>query len=188
MKINFEIIRQGAEFLHRLVYTYQISPFEVTGFNEDRSYEYACRNDIPFIRGWPTFYKTLEKTSLQNRIGIAALPHADGQPASSVLGGWNLMISRHSKVKREAAIFLNHMLSPEVQKIMLKVGGYLPVVRDIYTDPDILAEIDYLPYLKQLVDKGFYRPAGPQYIQLSKSLADSIYRYLNRPVNPNEGP
>ncbi|NHZ85072.1 MAG: extracellular solute-binding protein [Planctomycetia bacterium] len=186
LKINVELTKQGTEFLYKLIYTYKLSPIEVTSFNENRSYEHALQNNIPFMRGWPTFYQTIKNKSMQNLIGIAALPHANDEPASSVLGGWNLMISKHSKVKREAAIFLNYMISPEVQKTMLKVGGFLPVVSTIYSDTEILREIDYLPYFKRLVDNGFYRPAVSQYTQLSKSLADSIHWYLTHALaNPD---
>ncbi len=177
LAINSDLAEEGTDFIYKLIYEYRLSPPEVTTFNEDRSYEFALRNDIPFFRGWPTFFRTVD-TTVQNRIGFAALPHFDGQPASSVLGGWNYMISRHSKVKREAAVFLNYMISPEIQKIMLLKGGYLPVLSAHYTDPDILKEIDYLPYLKHLVDSGFYRPVVPNYTQFSKRLADQIHQQL----------
>lgn len=180
LTINSELAEIGTDFLYKLIYHYKLSPTEVTNFNENRSYEYAIEKDIPFFRGWPTFYQTIKNTTIQDRIGIAALPHVQGQPTSSVLGGWNYMISKHSKVKREAAIFLNFMISPEIQKIMLLEGGFLPVLSAHYTDPDILKEIDYLPFLKHLVDIGFYRPIVSHYTQLSKQLADQIHRHLTQ--------
>lgn len=88
------------------------------------------------------------------------------------------MISKHSKAKKEAAVFIEYMISPETQKIMLKEGGFLPVVEALYSDADILQEMTYLSYLKQLVDNGFYRPNAPQYTQLSKILADHIHKIL----------
>ncbi len=180
MKINVDITDEGSEFLRQLIYAYKLSPEAVLSFDENRTYEYAFQYDIPFMRGWPTYIQKIKNTSLGDKIGIAALPHSPGQPSSSVLGGWNLMLSKHSKVKREAAIFLNYMLSPEVQQTMLQVSGYLPVHSDIYLNPDILREIDYLPFLKQLVDNGFYRPAVPQYTYLSKRLADRIHQRLTQ--------
>ena len=178
LKINLQLAKKGTAFIQDLIEKRKLAPLEVTTFNEDRCYEHALKNNIPFFRGWPSFYKTLENRHEKKLIGIAAIPHFKDQPSSSVLGGWNLMISKHSKAKKEAAVFIEYMISPETQKIMLKEGGFLPVVEALYSDPDILQEMTYLSYLKQLVDNGFYRPNAPQYTQLSKILADHIHNVL----------
>ena len=78
MTINSEIVKTGADFLYQLIYHYRLAPPEVTTFNEDRSYEYAFQYDIPFFRGWPSFFQTMKNTVMQDQIGIAALPHQTG--------------------------------------------------------------------------------------------------------------
>lgn len=180
--IEPDLIQFGTDFLYKLIYTYKLSPPEVRTFNENRSYEYALNNDIPFFRGWPTYYQSLKGSPIQEKVGIAAPPHIEGQPPASVLGGWNLMISKHSKVKSEAALFLNYMLSPEVQKTMLLEGGYLPVLGNLYKDPEILNKMEYLPYLKHLLDQGFYRPSDKRYTYLSQQLVEQIHRELVQPT------
>ncbi len=169
---------EGTRFIQDLIEKYRLVSPEVTTFNEERCYEYALMHDVPFFTGWPSFYKTLEGTPIQDQIGIAAIPHAMNQAPSSMLGGWSLMISKHSHAKKEAALFIKFMISPEVQKILLREGGFLPVAAEIYSDPDVLREMNNITYLKQLVDDGFHRPNIPQYTQLSKLLADNIHAVL----------
>jgi len=177
-EINQDLVSDGVKFLADLIYTYKLAPDNVLEFNENKTYEYAIANNTPFFRGWPTYYQTLKNTPFEGKIGIAALPHIKDQPPGSVIGGWNLMISKHSKVKTEAAIFINYMLSEEVQKTMMLEGGYLSVVSELYSDPDILKKMTYVPYLKQLMDRGFYRPKVKNYTNLSKNLANQIHRQL----------
>ena len=181
LKLDASILQMGSSFLYDLIHTYGLAPLEVINFNENRTYEFALENDTPFFRGWPSFYRAIQDSALEHLIGIAALPHIGSEPPASVLGGWNLMISRHSNVKPEAAVFLNYMVSSPVQEIMLERGGYLPVIQNLYSDENILQEVKYISYFKALVDKGFYRPSFSQYTQLSQNLSGLLYKALSSP-------
>ncbi len=186
LELNSKLVEKGRSFLYNLIHIQKVAPTEVTEFNEDQTTAFALNNDTPFFRGWPSLYRTLQDSSLDHLFGIAALPHSEGEPAASVLGGWNLMISRHSNVKPEAALFLNYMISEPVQEIMLKEGGYLPVISSLYSKQSILSEVQYLSYLKHLVDNGFYRPSVTQYIQLSQILAETLHAALSSPPQISE--
>ncbi|MEJ2051872.1 MAG: hypothetical protein P8Y60_18935, partial [Calditrichota bacterium] len=70
------------------------------------------------LRGWPGFSKhyrdAVKDTSKFQFIKIAAVPHFRGSKPAAVLGGWNLMISKHSS---RNGMPLNLFVSPWKKRI-----------------------------------------------------------------------
>ena len=85
------------------------------------------------------------------------------------------MISKYSTKKKEASLFLEHILSEESQKTMYEIGRYLPILDTIYQDSSYMREHPSLAFLRGLMEIGIHRPAHPDYTKVSDVLA----RYLN---------
>ncbi|NOX88208.1 MAG: extracellular solute-binding protein [Calditrichaeota bacterium] len=183
-KINIQTpeFRKGVRFLVDLIHKYRVSPIEVTRFNEQASYRYAFKNNIPFFRGWPSLLREIdsipEGAAIKDQLGVAALPHFKGFPAVSEIGGWNLMIADHSNNKTQASLFLKYVLSTEGQKILMETGGYLPVKKEIYTDEASLKINPYLNLLKTLMEKGVYRPVHKDYTKISAIITPWLHKAL----------
>jgi len=62
---------------------------------------------------------------------MAALPREKVGPATSALGGWNLVISKYSRNKNEAAAFLKFVISEKAQNELFKMGCNIPVLNTI---------------------------------------------------------
>jgi len=163
------------DFVHR----YHMSPPEVTEYDEIRSYSHMLRYGGAFVRGWPNFIEGIPgfypyAVDTAN-IVRAALPHFAGQPPVSVLGGWNLMISRSSTNKEAALTFIRYLQKEEAQKTFFEVGGYIPTNRAVYADSAFLAVRPVLAYYRMLLDRGFQRPQLVEYTRLS----DIVSHYAN---------
>ena len=53
---------------------------------------------------------------------IAPLPHLKEHEPGWTLGGWNLMLSKHSQHKPEAIEFIKFMTSKKSQEILFQMG------------------------------------------------------------------
>jgi len=173
---------QSCQFMVDLIYKYQVTPPIATSFTENESYLYALSNDIPFIRGWPSFTSNIsvfpEDSAKVNNLVIAQLPHFQGKNPATVFGGWNLMIAKDSAEKEAASLFLQYVYSEDAQKILYEYGGYLPIRTDIYEDEVYCRENSSLLQLKSIMDSGIHRPALINYTRISDILSQTINKTL----------
>ncbi len=190
LSLNRPEVVNSCQLLVDLIHKYGLSPGAVTSFNESATYAYALSHDVPFFRGWPGFLKEIagypggsEKAEL---LGIAALPHFRGNQAASAYGGWNLMVSKHSSKKDEAALFLKFILSEEAQKILYETAGYLPVLNSLYTEQDYIDQHPELVFFRKLLERGIHRPVAPDYTKMSGILSAYLHKALKKEITVRE--
>ncbi len=166
------------------------SPPQVVEFDENLSYQYMLDHDAVFVRGWPNFVENFRSfygdTAKLRAIRKAALPHFKGTKPVSVFGGWNLMIARSSGKKEAALEFVRFMNRDAVQKIMFDAGGYIPVVKSVYSDSLFLDRNSELRYYRQLLRRGFHRPALPEYTKTSDVISHFVHLAIKKQVSPQQ--
>ncbi|HDK35290.1 MAG TPA: extracellular solute-binding protein [Bacteroidetes bacterium] len=172
--------RRGLQLLTDLVNRYQLAPRVVTQFKENPSFHYALAKDAIFVRGWPgAFINNTFPDSEAKKIPdmeMAAVPHFKGQKPVAVYGGWDLMISKESTQKKEAAQFLKFVVRKDMQELLYEKGGYIPINRAVYQDSGFLKKHPQLIYLRHLLDMGVYRPSLVEYTRISDII--SYYTHL----------
>jgi multiple sugar transport system substrate-binding protein len=170
--------RSALQLLVDLVHREKASPPTVVDFDEPRSYRFMLDNDAVFLRGWPNFVEnfrtTYPDTSRLNRIRKAALPHFQGMEPTSVVGGWNLMLSKFSTRKAEALEFMRFLETKEAQQILYEYEGFLPVARSIYADSAYMGAHPDLAYYHSLLKRGFHRPSLVDYTRISDVLSHYV--------------
>ena len=190
LRITTAKSQRSAQFMLDLITKYEFAPRAVTAFNERESYIYALQTDAPFFRGWSSYLKDIDIEGQDpekvNHLKMAYLPHFKGHKPVTVFGGWNLMISKYSKKKPEAFEFLRYILSEEVQKIMFETSGYLPVLKSIYSDPDVVHESPYIEYVEEIMEVGIHRPALTNYTKISDILSFYINKVLQSEIGVSE--
>jgi multiple sugar transport system substrate-binding protein len=158
-----------------LVGPHHATPPIVTTFTEVPSFQYFMEKDGLFIRGWTTYGKDFEMTPVdkdkQRALKIAPLPHMQGGRPASVLGGWDLMISKFSTKKEAAADFVKFLLEEESQEIFYSQSGYYPVLKSFYEDPALLRKYPEIRVVKKLLQSGVYRPLDKDYTNYSKIMS-----------------
>ncbi len=172
--------RKTLNLLFNLVHNYNISPQIISEFNENNCYEYFIKKDAVFLRGWPSsendYKKLLNKENVDSLIGKASLPYLEGSTPRSVLGGWNIAISKYSENKKAAFKFIEFLLEEKSQSTMHEIGSYLPAIKSLYANKDFLKKYPNLAYTKSLLDRGIHRPLLENYTKLS----DIISFYTNK--------
>lgn len=171
---------KSAQRLVDMIYKNEVTPAQVAEFDESKSYEYALENDILFFRGWPTLirYSNLVSRTMSklNLLGEAPLPKNSDDHSTATIGGWNLVLSRYSSVKKEAVTFIKFILSQEVQELNYKSGSYLPILKSFYTDTKLLNNYPRLNKFKKIIQNGVHRPSDYNYTKIS----DVLSMYLNK--------
>jgi len=179
---NTRIARKSLNLLVDFVNSYDITPKAVVNFNEASCYKYFIENNGVFLWGWPSFekdsknlYKSTDKDQLLEK---AALPHFENFPPSTILGGWNIMVSKYTKKKNEISEFLKFVISKKAQEMLYVNGAYLPILNIFYNDSVYLKKYPDLIFKKKLLDTGVHRPFLENYTRIS----DIISYYANKAI------
>jgi multiple sugar transport system substrate-binding protein len=185
--LGSDAARSALRMMVDLVHKDGMSPAGVTEFDENLSYSWMLENNAMFVRGWPNFVENFRKTYPDSaKLGLirkAALPHFPSRQPTSVLGGWNLMLSKQSTRKAEAVEFIRFAGTKEADKILYDAEGFLPVNRDIYRDTAYMRDHPDLAYYYTLLERGFDRPAMVDYTRISDILSYYIHRAIRRDIS-----
>ncbi len=180
-------IRQALEHLHRLIYTYRLTPPVVTGFDEVSCYNYLLEKNGVFVRGWPGFEFSVQAFNQQHqtdyKINFTAIPYFKTPETKAIYGGWNLMISENSQHPREALTFIRYMQKSASQKLLFTSGHYLPALKSVYTDSLLLTEFPQLQTLHRLLLDGQHRPMRSDYTRISDILSYYFHQALKNEIS-----
>ncbi|NJN68462.1 MAG: ABC transporter substrate-binding protein [Chloroflexaceae bacterium] len=135
-----------------------IAPETVVSFREEDARELFQRGDAAFMRNWPYAYAmgNAANSPIRERFDVAPLPHDGSHPGVGTVGGWQLAVSAYSPNPEAAIAFVRYLTSAEVQKWRAIEGGYVPTIRSVSEDPQVIAA---LPFLERL--QGVVRIARP---------------------------
>ncbi|KAA5838146.1 ABC transporter substrate-binding protein [Saccharopolyspora hirsuta] len=133
-----------------------------------------------YLRQWPSALKQIEQTGAGPGTAVSPLPAFDehSEPAA-VLGGWNLAIATEAANPAGAVAVIDHATSAEFQKSMVLEHSQAPVRAATYDDPEVIAELPFIPQLKQSVLSAKPRPKSPVYPQLSRAIYRNVYQVIS---------
>ena len=167
----------------------KIAPQGVLNYGEEDARGVWQAGNAAFMRNWPYAWSLGNKddSPIKGKIGVAALPKggANGKNAAT-LGGWQLAVSKYSKVEKEAADLAMYMTSPEVQKDRAINGSYNPTIPSLYKDKDVLAANPFMGDLYDVFTSAVARPAtvtGLKYPEVSNAFWDATHEVLSGKSN-----
>ena len=167
----------------------KIAPQGVLNYGEEDARGVWQAGNAAFMRNWPYAWSLGNKddSPIKGKIGVAALPKggANGKNAAT-LGGWQLAVSKYSKVEKEAADLAMYMTSPEVQKERAINGSYNPTIPSLYKDKDVLAANPFMGDLYDVFTSAVARPAtvtGLKYPEVSNAFWDATHEVLSGKSN-----
>ncbi|MDP3581419.1 MAG: extracellular solute-binding protein, partial [Ignavibacteria bacterium] len=187
IKIQTPAAEKALQLLVDLVNKYHLSPQSVLDSRESECYRTYISDEGVFLRGWSgldVWYKNnIGPQDISQKYAIVPLPHfKNGKPAS-IIGGWNMMLSKYSTNKNEAVEFIKFMISEEAQKLLFEKGGYLPVNKNLYENKNVLATYPEIAFYKRIISTGAHRPFLDKYTRCS----DIIAHYLNMAIKKEIG-
>lgn len=189
-RFSDKISVKSAKLLSDLVNKYKISPKNIINYREKNAYEDFITNDALFLRGWQSFKKdtkNLNKSKTKDKfIKEARLPHFKGSKIGATIGGWNLMLAKNSKHKKEAIKFMKFILKEKSQKILYEQGSYLPVIKSLYADSMFITKHPDLVFDGKLLEEGVLRPRLKLYTRISDILSHYLRLAIAGKISPEQ--
>lgn len=175
-------------FMRDLITRYRVSPEIVTTLVEESSRHIFGNGRAVFMRNWPYAWNIFVKegSPVKGKIGVAALPAADGHPSASTLGGWQIGINRHSRHPEAAERFVRFLTSKESQKTLALTIGYKPTRRSLYSDPDLKRQQPFITGLHDILMKARPRPVSPYYMMITQILQPEFSAAISGIKTPAE--
>lgn len=172
---------EATEIMKKLVDEY--APEGITTYVETESEQVFKEGKSLFIRDWSGFWTSGqdEGSKVAGLIAATKLPTGpNGTESHTCLGGLDLVVNNAiSDEQKEAAVeFVNYLISPEIQKEMTMISSQPPVVKDVYSDEEILAEIPFYEDFYDIIMTGKSRPMSPQYAKVSDAIQKNIHQAL----------
>jgi len=191
---GFNLDRPEAEkalqMLVDFIYKYKLTPRDVVKFTEIPSYAYYIKNDGLFLRGWPSYDKDFKETpfdtSKEKYLRKAPLPYFENGKPASVIGGWNLMISKFSDKKEAAIDFVKFLLSEKSQETFYRLSGHYPVINKFYYDSSFVKKYPEFREIRQLIKSGIHRPAHEEYTRYSIIMSYYFEQALLKKISVKE--
>lgn len=161
------------------------SPGSVLTYKEEDARRIFTEGQALFLRNWPYAWSMAqgEGSKVEDRVGIARLPHAPGETPYSTIGGWNVAVSSFSEHPEEAFEFLAFIAGERSLKLRAIEGGYLPTRKATYADSDVL---EANPHFERFFDVFRYtknRPRSPHYPRASDIIQKNVHSALSGSVD-----
>jgi len=169
-----------------------IAPQSVAQYTEQESAATFLNGDAVFCRNWPYMYALAadpEQSKIkQDQISVAPLPAGSGPNGKSVsgLGGWSFLINAAMDEETQDAAwkFVEFASAPEQQKFRAIEGGFLPTLKALYDDRDVLDAVPVIKLAPEVLSRTVPRPVSPYYSDMSLEMAAQFNDSLNGETTP----
>jgi len=169
-----------------------VAPQSVAQYTEQESQGTFLRGDAVFCRNWPYMYALAadpEQSKIkQDQVSVAPLPAGSGPKGKSVsgLGGWSFLINAAMDEETQDAAwkFVEFASAPEQQKFRAIEGGFLPTLKALYDDRDVLDAVPVIKLAPEVLSRTVPRPVSPYYSDMSLEMAAQFNDSLNGETTP----
>ena len=155
-----------------------VSPSGVTTYAEEATRRLFQNGETAFLRNWPYVYGLASESDIAGQFDIKPMPSTPQGRSGACQGGWGFGIAKSTDHPDEAWQVIEYFTKPEIQKRYALKNGQTPTRRDLFDDPELVAEYEYLPDLLNVLENAVLRPPIAQYSQAS----DILQRYLSAAI------
>ncbi len=164
----------------------EISPPEVTGYQEEDARALFQTGNAAFMRNWPYAYPLgqAEDSPVRDLFGVTRLPKGEGAAArhAGAIGGQQIGVSRYSRNPDAAAAAARCLTDIAAQRRRALADGTVPAIPALYADADVRARIGPAEQIEEsLREHAVARPAartGRHYIEISLVYFTEVNRVL----------
>ena len=163
----------------------EVSPPGVLSYEEDESRGVFQSGNAVFMRNWPFAWALAQgdTSPVKGKVGVGALPKAEGGRVAATLGGWNLAVSKFSKHPADAADLVMYLTSFDEQKRRTVKYSYQPTIPRLYEDKDVLTANPFFANLLSAFKSAVPRPStvtGGKYNQVSSAFWNAVHAVLSK--------
>ena len=169
-----------------------IAPEGVLNYSEEEARGVFQSGHAVFMRNWPYAWTLAQGAGspVKGKVGVIPIPKGgpDGHH-TSVLGGWQMAVSKYSKHQAVAADLALYLTSEQAQKIWATKGGYFPTIPALYKDPEVLASNPLFGVMFPSFADAVARPStvtDGAYNQVSNAFWNAVYDVLTHRASAKE--
>lgn len=139
-----------------------------------------------FMRNWPYAYSLgQDAPKIKGKFDVAPFPKFGEYDAASILGGYNLAVSRYSDNPDGAAALINYLTAEEAQ-ITYAEKATPSVLTSVYEDEGVRQALPFHETLLSSIEQGRSRPVSPVYPQISEAISSNVYAVLSGDASVDE--
>jgi len=160
----------------------KLLPPDVANYQTDEIRHQLTQGTLVMGLGWGYMWPRFEgeaDSRVAGKIGIANPPGFSAGSGAGCVGGWHVAVVAASKVKGRAIEVARYLSSPETAKTLATRTGALPVFRDLYADPEILAAQPWFADALPVLMRARVRPASPRYNEISEIVRGNFHAFLS---------
>lgn len=161
---------QATQFMVDLIHKARVTPVAVTTWKETEARNVFIEGQAVMLRTWLSDYKVINldpASKVAGKVEVAPLPASAGRKGKSVLGTWNLAISKFSKHPDESMTFIKYLTAAEQMRVKQVRGGQVATRPEVLHDPEIVKAFPYITPLEVVFQEAKPRPVRPDYPQIS---------------------
>lgn len=160
-----------------------IVPKECLTYDIEEARKEFQTGNAAFFRSWCYAWEMMNDSSsgIAGRVGVAAVPAGPTGPRT-VLGGWQLGISRASRNKDDAWRLVRFLTSEASQRRRALMGGFPPTRSAVYRVPELLEKQPHFPLIEQSIPNLVARPSRGSrlaYSQISAIYMGGVHEVLS---------
>jgi DNA-binding SARP family transcriptional activator/ABC-type glycerol-3-phosphate transport system substrate-binding protein/predicted ATPase len=165
-----------------------ISPPDIADHDQGISQAIWDTGNAAFMRNWNvSFSQGMVDPTLREKTEITLLP-SGGAGQVTMLGGWQLAISKYAKYPQEAIALVRQSANPEAQfHRAITPPYYPPSIPELYDHPDIVAAQPHFSKVKSMIAGGtVIRPSkvtGKLYPQVSEAYFTAVHAILTGQID-----
>src|SRR5919202_1454139 len=169
-----------------------VAPIAVVNYKEPETHTAFLNGSAVFCRNWPYMYGLLKDPGQSqitpDQVEITRLPRNEGGQSQSGLGGWNMYVNAASEGKLDAIWeFIQYFtMDPEQQRFRATSGGFLPPLKSLYEDQEILDKVPVASIAGEALESAETRPISPFYSDISLVMQKQFAQSLKGDVTPEE--
>ncbi|BEP29627.1 ABC transporter substrate-binding protein [Helicovermis profundi] len=173
--------------MNDMIYKDKIAPPNVYDLKSGDLRKLFINGQLIFMRDWPTGWKYTNKDEslVKGKVKVSPLPYYDNYGKShGTYGGWLYMISKYSTHKKESMEFIKFLTSYEQEKKNALLYNYLPSVKSLYEDEDILVKMPFINRMNGYFNEAKPRPRVYNYDIISYIIQDEVSNALKGTKDP----
>lgn len=180
---------KALKLMSDLIDTHHLTPENATGFSSGDLRKNFTEGHLLFIRDWPAGWAVINADDSPVKGKVGAMPMVSiSEPKSSpgTYGGWQYMISNHSRHKLEAVKFLKFMTQATEQRKAFENFSYLPTRIQLYNDETLSQKMPFVKSMVSYFNEAKTRPRSPHYDEITLIIQNEVHKTLLGEQQPEE--
>lgn len=170
-----------------LIYKHKITPEASTDYSSGDVRTLFAEGKLIFMRDWPAGWAVINApdSKVRTLVGVMPIPKLNETGSSpGTYGGWQYMLSKHSKHKSASVKFIKFMTSTEEQKKTFLTYSYLPSKSELYYDPEIQEKIPFALSMADYFNTAKTRPRVANYDDITFIIQNEVHKAISGEQSP----